>query len=202
MQLICDSELLLTRNVCRLRAVMPTQTHPEHLAPLTPQICARAAPYHPRFASHRLHPRHTFLSFSRSPQLAAPTDHRRLRSRYKRSDHQRARGSAYHITRARSSTVNVSARTGLQNRTETAAVTISEVLSGIITFLYAFSLALLLPRAAVPGAGARPPRRAALALLPLVPRTHTTPPPFEISSRASTHGRPTNAMRRAVRRSG
>jgi len=120
MQLICDSELLLTRNVCRLRAVMPTQTHPEHLAPLTPQICARAAPYHPRFASHRLHPRHTFLSFSRSPQLAAPTDHRRLRSRYTRSDHQRARGSAYHITRARSSTVNVSARTGLQNRTETA----------------------------------------------------------------------------------
>ena len=120
MQLICDSELLLTRNVCRLRAVMPTQTHPEPLAPLTPQICARAAPYHPRFASHRLHPRHTFLSFSRSPQLAAPTDHRRLRSRYTRSDHQRARGSAYHITRARSSTVNVSARTGLQNRTETA----------------------------------------------------------------------------------
>ena len=54
-----------------------------------------------------------------------------------------------------------------------------------------FSLALLLPRAAVPGAGARPPRRAALALLPLVPRTRTTPPPFEIC-RASTHGRPTN----------
>ena len=46
--------------------------------------------------------------------------------------------------------------------------------------LCVFSLALLLPRAAVPGAGARPPRRAALALLPLVPRTRTTPPPFEI----------------------
>ena len=76
MQLICDLELLLTRNVCRLRAVMPTQTHPEHLAPLTPQICARAALYHPRFASHRLHPSRTFLSFSRSPPLAAPTDHR------------------------------------------------------------------------------------------------------------------------------
>ena len=119
-QFIRDSELLLTRNVCRLRAVMPTHTQPEPLAPLTPQICARAASYHPRFAYHRLHPRHTFLSFSRSPQLAAPTDHRRLRSRYTRSDHQRARGSAYHITRARSSTVNVSARTGLQNRTETA----------------------------------------------------------------------------------
>ena len=46
--------------------------------------------------------------------------------------------------------------------------------------LCVFSLALSLPRAAVPGAGARPPRRAALALLPLVPRTRTTPPPFEI----------------------
>ena len=112
--IIRDSELLLTRNVCRLRAVMPTQTHLEPLAPLTPQICARAASYHPRFASHRLHPSHTFLSFSRSPQLAAPTDHRRLRSRYTRSDHQRARGSAYYITRARSSTVNVSAQTAHQ----------------------------------------------------------------------------------------
>ena len=105
-QLIRDSELLLTRNVCRLRAVMPTHTHPEPLAPLTPQICARAASYHPRFASHRLHPSHTFLSFSRSPPLAAPTDHRRLWSRYKRSDHQPARGSAYYTTRARSSRVN------------------------------------------------------------------------------------------------
>jgi hypothetical protein len=41
--------------------------------------------------------------------------------------------------------------------------------------LCVFSLALLLPRAAVPGAGARPPRRAALALLPLVLRTRTRP---------------------------
>ena len=102
------------------RATTPTPLHPEPLAPLTSHICARAAPYGPRFVSHRLYPSHTFLSFSRSPQLAAPTYHRRLRSRYTRSDHQRARGSAYHITRARSSTVNVSARTGLQNRTETA----------------------------------------------------------------------------------
>ena len=62
----------------------------------------------------RLHPSHTFLSFSHSPQLAAPTHHRRLRSRYTRSDHQRARGSAYYITRARSSTVNVSAQTAHQ----------------------------------------------------------------------------------------
>ena len=96
------------------RATTPTPLHPEPLAPLTSQICARAAPYGPRFASHRLHPSHTFLSFSRSPQLAAPTDHRRLRSRYTRSDHQRARGSAYYITRARSSTVNVSAQTAQQ----------------------------------------------------------------------------------------
>ena len=49
---------------------------------------------------------------------------------------------------------------------------IAEFLSDITIFLSAFfSLALLLPRAAVPGAGAHPPRRAALALLPLVPRT-------------------------------
>ena len=76
-QLIRDLELLLTRNACRLRAVMPTQTHPEPLAPLTPQTCARAAPYGPRFVSpYRLHPRHTFLSFSRSPQLAARGAHR------------------------------------------------------------------------------------------------------------------------------
>ena len=85
---------------------MPTHTHPEPLASLTPQICASAASYHPRFASHRLHPSHTFLSFSRSPPLAAPADHRRLWSRYTRSDHQPARGSAYYITRARSSRVN------------------------------------------------------------------------------------------------
>ena len=48
---------------------------------------------------------------------------------------------------------------------------IAEFLSDITIFLYAFSLALLWPRAAVPGAGAHPPRRAALALLPLVPLT-------------------------------
>ena len=53
-------------------------------------------------------------------------------------------------------------------------------LSLALLFYVRLSLALLLPRAAVPGAGARPPRRAALALLPLVPRTRTTPPPFEI----------------------
>ena len=58
---------------------------------------------------------------------------------------------------------------------------IAEFLSDIMIFLYAFfSLALLLPRAAVPGAGARPPRRAALALLPLVLRTRTTPLLFAI----------------------
>ena len=116
------------------RATTPTPLHPELLAPLSPQICARAAPYGPRFASHRLHPRHTFLSFSRSPQLAAPTDHRRLRSRYTRSDHQRARGSAYHITRARSSTVNVLPKLF----TKSYRMAIAEFLSDIITFLYAF----------------------------------------------------------------
>ena len=65
--------------------------------------------------------------------------------------------------------------------TKPHCMAIAEFMSDIMIFLYAFfSLALLLPRAAVPGAGARPPRRAALALLPLVPRTRTTPPPFEI----------------------
>ena len=53
-----------------------------------------------------------------------------------------------------------------------------------------FSLALLLLRAAVLGAGAHPPRRAALALLSLVPRTRTTPPPFETLPRQ--HARTTD----------
>ena len=116
------------------RATTPTPLHPEPLAPLTSQICARAAPYGPRFVSHRLHPSHTFLSFSRSPQLAAPTYHRRLRSRYTRSDHQRARGSAYYITRARSSTVNVLPKLF----TKSYRMAIAEFLSDIITSLYAF----------------------------------------------------------------
>ena len=116
------SKCVLRLTLHSFRATTLTPLHPGPLAPLTPQICARAAPYPygPRFVSHRLHPSHTFLSSSRSPQLAAPTYHRRLRSRYTRSDHQRARGPVYHITRARSSTANVSARTGLKNRTETA----------------------------------------------------------------------------------
>jgi len=68
--------------------------------------------------------------------------------------------------------------------------------------LCVFLLALLLPRAAVPGAGARPPRRAALALLPLVPRTRTTPPPFETLPRQHARTTDERTMRRVVRRSG
>ena len=194
MQLICDSELLLTRNVCRLRAVMPTQTHLEPLAPLTPQICARAVPYHPRFASHRLHPRHTFLSFSRSPQLAAPTDHRQLRSRYTRSDHQRARGSAYHITRARSSTVNVSARTGLQNRTETAGRDDFRSSERHHHFsLCVFSLALLLPRSRrVSRWSSLPAPRRARAPAASTPHAHDAASFRNLAAPARTDDRRTN----------
>ena len=43
-------------------------------------------------------------------------------------------------------------------------------------FLLVFRLTCYCLAPAVPAAGARPPRRAALALLPLVPRTRTKPP--------------------------
>ena len=51
-----------------------------------------------------------------------------------------------------------------------------------------FRLRCCCPARAVPAAGARPPRRAALALLPLVPRTRTR---LRASTRARAHGRPT-----------
>ena len=99
-QWIHDSELVLTRNVCRLRAVMPTQAHPGLLeVPAPPR-----APHQQCLCA--IGPHSTKFSCARSPTRTPTADRERLRSRQTRSNHQRARSSAYYITRARSSRVN------------------------------------------------------------------------------------------------
>ena len=58
------------------RATIPNPLHPEPLAPLTPQICARAAPYDPLHHLSVSNPRHSFLSLSCSPMRATPAGRR------------------------------------------------------------------------------------------------------------------------------
>ena len=137
MQLICDSELLLTRNVCRLRAVMPTQTRnrsrrylprsaraPPHITQDLPPIACIPG---------TLFSRSLAVPSSRRPQITGDSD---------RDTHVR-------ITNALEGPPTTSqGREAAQSTSlpelaykivlKPPAVTISEVLSGIITFLYAF----------------------------------------------------------------
>ena len=159
-------------------------------------VSGQASPHHHSELSHmwRMLSQQGFAPGARAPVSESRTDYRVLATRRKTHTAKSASGPA-----KTASEPQMPGR-GLNQKKVTTMRRFCDIAGRNRPVLSLQCLLLL--RAAVPGAGARPPRRAALALLPLVPAPHTHDAASFRNFAAPARTDDRRTMRRAVHRSG